>query len=111
MIINISISVSEFAPLCVSITNLCAYCVCITDAATGSINGPCSRWCVRRPNGRPGEAKTHSAAAGPAAACTQVPAAGAGQRGGEDLHPAPLPHHEERTQPYDPLPGWQSLPR
>ncbi len=81
-------------------------------AAAGSVgrHGPRGWWRVSGPNGRPREAQTHSAAAGPVAPRTQVPAAGAGQWGGEGLHTAPLPHHEERPQPHDTLPGWQVLP-
>ena len=63
-----------------------------------------------RPHSRPGEAQADPAAAGPAASCTQVPATRAGQRGGAGLLPASLPHHEERPQPHDALPGRQILP-
>ena len=84
----------------------------VPDAAAGSVGGHGSRgrWGVSGTYGRPGEAQTHSAAAGPVAPRTQVPATGTGQRGGEGVHSAPLPHHEERPQPHDPLPGRQVLP-
>lgn len=87
-------------------------CFPAPDAAAGSFSwhGPRGWRRVSGSNRRPREAQTHSAAAGPAASRTQVPAAGAGQRGGEGLHSAPLPHHEKRPQPHDPLPGWQVLP-
>ncbi|KAJ8346053.1 hypothetical protein SKAU_G00302460 [Synaphobranchus kaupii] len=65
---------------------------------------------VDGPHGRPREAQADPAAAGPAAPRPQVPAAGAGQRGGAGVRPPPLPHHEERPQSHDPLPGRQVLP-
>lgn len=93
-------------------TDCIVYTLAVPDAAAGSINGhgPWSRWCVRRTNSRPWKAKTHSAAAGPAAPRTQMPAARAGKRRDEGLYSASLPHHEERTQSHDPLPGRQVLP-
>lgn len=63
-----------------------------------------------RPHSWPGEEEADPAAAGTAAPCTQVPATRAGQWRGEGLRPPSLPHYEERTQPYDPLPGRQVLP-
>lgn len=60
---------------------------------------------------RPREAQTDPAAAGFAAPRSQVSAARAGQRRGARLRPPALPHHEERPQPHDALPGRQGLPR
>lgn len=62
------------------------------------------------PYSRPRETEADPAAAGPLAPRAQVPAQGAGQRGSAAVQPAPLPHHEERAQPHDSLPGWQVLP-
>ena len=80
-----------------------------SHVAPGRGNQRCAR-ADGRPHSWPGEAQADPAAAGPAAPCTQVPATRAGQRGGEGLFPPSLPHHEERPQPHDPLPGRQVLP-
>lgn len=57
------------------------------------------------------EAQTHPAAACSPSACSQVPAPGAGQRGGEAVQPPPLSDNEECPKPHDTLPVRQVLPR